>query len=286
MCFHWIIPTLLYIFFTAVALLATFYSYMGVSAIGIALTKSLTYTMRLLDGIISTLERSRSTIVNMLNITDAAALHAQDLYDSTVDVNVTMTQISDSFETFQSLYSSSPTSFVLDNSIGPIIQTIVTMISAVQENLYDGKNGTKLTLYSTINNMDAFNSMMTSWLNVISNFHATEFNLRIYVKLGLMALSLASVLISVFGLLALGLTCCKRRCEGCSRFLGFVGFIAACLGSLSLIVASIFLTFNVLWLDTCKGIDVISSDVRPFFGTRRAAIVNQIMNGHDIKGAL
>jgi hypothetical protein len=257
---------------------------MGACAMTISFTKSIAYITRLLEGLISTIDRCRTRLIVIQNTTDAAALDAISIYNNSYGFHWTMSQIF----TFDSIYSpaSSMTSAVFSNNLEPLVQTIETMVNTVKQVLYDGKSVTHSTISSVIKELDAYKGLLTTMLLTVNKVETTESSLIIYIKLGLMAIPLVAIVICAAGVFGLAFSSCKKRCKGCPSFLGFSGVLAAILGSVALVVASVFLTVNILWLDSCHVSDIITSDFRPFLGQRKAILANQVMNGTDISIAL
>jgi hypothetical protein len=286
------IPALLYLV-TLVAIIATgSLAFVGNEDISVALTNAFLHADGLGDDLSTFLGRSSVPLRNLHAIVDEAALHAKTIFDDTDYIQDDATRILNSFVGFFELHSSglNETNAMqqfqsvtedFGEKITPITTNIQSMLDVLKVGLTEQVDGIKSGIDTALDQLDSFDQLVAIGQSQIYEYEGKELAIRDVRRALVMTLFIVSILVSMMGFFGI-LAWKSRVCRCSSSAIKATGFLSALLGSLSLVVASIFLCTSFIVHDACKSSALLVRDFEPFVGDQIAVGVNACFNDTNL----
>lgn len=290
------IPILLYIIGLLGISVAAALAFIGNEDISVASTNLFLHSSGLTEDLGDFLIRSRTPLINIDNIVQDAALDAKNIFDDTAYVSDTATFIMDSFADFGILHGEgleasnarqyfdvAYTSF--NERVSPIVTEVQRMLDTLKDDLYQNVDIIQTSIISAIAQTDSIMNVTNEYKNKIYEIEGQELGLRQMRKAAVMGLFLVSLAFAIVGFLGIILS----KITGKRIFLSFLniaGFTNAFLGCISLILASVFLSMNILWYDTCEMSKIVITDFEPYLGDKVAPGANACFNDTNLAVAL
>ena len=244
------------------------------------------------------LGRSKIPLENIQGIVNDAALDAKSIFDGTEYVKGDALQIVNSFLGFYSLHSEGldasgavqtfdSASMGFDEKVTPITDNVQSMLDTLELDLYGKADTIKGGINSALDQLESFSDQSTEWQGVIYNYEGQELGVRDIRRAAVMTMFMLSFFFAAMGFM--GILVSKRRARICSIFAHMIkvaGFFSACLGSLSLIAASVLLCSSFILYDACQVSDIVTRDFEPFVGDKVSPGANACFDDTNLAVAL
>lgn len=156
------------------------------------------------------------------------------------------------------------------------------MLDALEGDLYDKVDIIKGGLSGALESLDSFSAQSAEWQDVIYDYEGTELGVRDMRRAGVMAIFLVSLFFAVLGLIGILVSKSRSRISCLSHMIKVTGFFSALLGSISLVVASIFLMISFILYDACQISGIVTSDFEPFVGDAVSPGANACFNDTNL----
>ena len=291
-CQHIVIPGMLYLVTLVAIIAAGSLAFVGNEDISVALSNTFLHADGLGEDLSTFLVRSSVPLRNLHAIVDEAAVDAKTIFDDTDYIQDDATRILNSFVGFFELHSSglNETNATLQfqsvtedfgKKITPITTNIQSMLDILKVGLTEQVDGIKSGIDTALDQFESFDQLVATGQSQLYEYEGKELAIRDVRRALVMTVFIVSILVTMMGFFGI-LVWKSRVCRCSSSAIKATGFLSALLGSLSLVIASVFLCTSFILHDACKTSDILVRDFEPFVGDQIAVGVNACFNDTNL----
>ena len=295
-CAELLLPLLCYLLCTVGIAAAAGLAFVGNEDINKAASDTFLHSSNLAQDLGDFLARSKQPLVRIDAIVQDAALDAKSIFTNTDYVVTTADHILASFVDFSNLHargldqSNTVTNFDqafdgFNQQVRPIVQEVQTMLDTLQVDVYDKADLIQHSIVAAMDDLDSFSHVTQNYQERIHDVEGQEFAARPYRQAAVLVLFLLSFFCAAVGLLAVLFERLSGK-SGVLFLLNVAGVCCALLGCAALLLASVALSLNTLWYDTCEMSNIVVQDFEPFVGDKVALGANACFDNTNLAVAL